>query len=399
MEPLDARDHHGRGRRRRAGRDDGGRVDVRARARCRARRCAVELAPAEEGLRRGRGAARWSRRRPIGSRRRARSWPRAAAGATGSTSSPAAQRRLKAAIVADALRRQAQLEVAVDEGPDLPADGLPHDAARRGRRRPVRVPAPAAATTSSTSTRASSPTRSSTSWSTDGRFPERRGGAPRRGPHRRAPRRRERRPDDGRRCPTACGSCRPPSCRRARGPGSTRRWPDGGGGSRPARSSRPAPTAPRRSSTRSRRRCDGALPAGGHLVDLYGGVGLFAGALGRRTARSRSSSSRASSVADARVNLPTRTRGSSGPTSTTGARPGPTSWWPTRPGRASAHGASAKVAATHAGRLVLVSCDPGALGRDTRLLGRGRLRAPVGQLVDLFPHTSHVEVVSRFDRR
>ena len=36
---------------------------------------------------------------------------------------PTAQRRLKADIVADALRRQARLEVAVGEGPPLPATG------------------------------------------------------------------------------------------------------------------------------------------------------------------------------------------------------------------------------------------------------------------------------------
>ena len=58
-----------------------------------------------------------------------------------------------------------------------------------------------------------------------------------------------------------------------------------------------------------------------------------------------------------------------------------------------------KVAATHADRLVLVSCDPGALGRDARLLAEAGYELRSSQLVDLFPHTSHVEVVSRFDRR
>jgi tRNA/tmRNA/rRNA uracil-C5-methylase (TrmA/RlmC/RlmD family) len=48
---------------------------------------------------------------------------------------------------------------------------------------------------------------------------------------------------------------------------------------------------------------------------------------------------------------------------------------------------------------VLVSCDPAALGRDTRLLVEAGYDLVSCQLVDLFPHTSHVEVVSRFDRR
>jgi len=59
----------------------------------------------------------------------------------------------------------------------------------------------------------------------------------------------------------------------------------------------------------------------------------------------------------------------------------------------------AKVAATHAARLVLVSCDPGALGRDARLLAEAGYDLRGCALVDLFPQTSHVEVVSRFDRR
>ena len=54
--------------------------------------------------------------------------------------------------------------------------------------------------------------------------------------------------------------------------------------------------------------------------------------------------------------------------------------------------------ATGAERFVLVSCDPAAAGRDTRLL-RERGYMPVeAVVVDLFPHTHHTEVVTRFDR-
>jgi 23S rRNA (uracil1939-C5)-methyltransferase len=58
----------------------------------------------------------------------------------------------------------------------------------------------------------------------------------------------------------------------------------------------------------------------------------------------------------------------------------------------------AAVSATHAPRLALVSCDPAALGRDARLLGEAGSRLVDVTLIDLFPHTSHVEAVSRFDR-
>jgi 23S rRNA (uracil1939-C5)-methyltransferase len=58
----------------------------------------------------------------------------------------------------------------------------------------------------------------------------------------------------------------------------------------------------------------------------------------------------------------------------------------------------AAVAATHADRVALVSCDPAALGRDAKLLAGAGYRLVTATLVDLFPHTSHVEVVSRFER-
>lgn len=56
------------------------------------------------------------------------------------------------------------------------------------------------------------------------------------------------------------------------------------------------------------------------------------------------------------------------------------------------------LAGTGADRLVLVSCDPAALGRDAGLLREAGYRFVSARLVDLFPDTHHVEVVSRFDR-
>ena len=141
-------------------------------------------------------------------------------------------------------------------------------------------------------------------------------------------------------------------------------------------------------------------PPAGHLVDLYGGVGLFARHARAPTGPVTLVEQSASSAADARVNL---------------------------------DGLDARVVradvdhwgAAHAD---VVVADPprtglGAQGgrqgrrhprrpggpRELRP-GRARARRPAPrprrattssscQLVDLFPHTSHVEVVSRFDRR
>jgi 23S rRNA (uracil1939-C5)-methyltransferase len=45
-----------------------------------------------------------------------------------------------------------------------------------------------------------------------------------------------------------------------------------------------------------------------------------------------------------------------------------------------------------------VSCDPASLARDTLLLSAAGYRLASVCLVDAFPHTAHVETVSRFDR-
>ncbi len=46
--------------------------------------------------------------------------------------------------------------------------------------------------------------------------------------------------------------------------------------------------------------------------------------------------------------------------------------------------------------LVLVSCDPASLGRDTKLLAKSGYTHERSEVLDTFPHTTHIEVVSRF---
>ena len=203
-----------------------------------------------------------------------------------------------------------------------------------------------------------------------------------------------------RRCPTACGSCRPPSCRPARRAWfheelAGRRWrisarsffqarPDGAEAlvDAVAEAMRRCPArrrAPRRPLRRRRpvRRHARAATAPVTLVEQS-----------------------ASSVADARVNLAGQRRARScGPTSTTGGRRGPTSSSPTRLAPVSGPAASPRSPPpTPAGW-----CSSAAIPAPSAATPAARARPATtssrSQLVDLFPHTSHVEVVSRFDRR
>ena len=59
---------------------------------------------------------------------------------------------------------------------------------------------------------------------------------------------------------------------------------------------------------------------------------------------------------------------------------------------------AAVVAATNASRVVLVSCDPVAMARDTALLGTHGYRHEGSLVLDLFPQTHHAEVVTTFTR-
>ena len=143
-----------------------------------------------------------------------------------------------------------------------------------------------------------------------------------------------------------------------------------------------------------------ALTPGATVVDLYSGVGLFAGALYDRTGgRVVAVESNRSAVADARINL----------ADLDGARivrSDVRKWHPSHTDVVVADPSRQglgpevvpRIAATGASALALVSCDPGALGRDAGLLAGDGWRLGSVNLVDIFPHTSHVEVVTGWIR-
>jgi 23S rRNA (uracil1939-C5)-methyltransferase len=138
-------------------------------------------------------------------------------------------------------------------------------------------------------------------------------------------------------------------------------------------------------------------PGNGLAIDLYAGVGLFAATALARWPEVLAVEHNASSVGDCRHNVP-------------GARVvrADVDAWvpeaasvvvadPSRDGLGAV--AADHVSATGASRVVLVSCDPAAFGRDAALLTARGYDLRGLTMVDLFPQTSHVEVVSRFDRR
>ncbi len=138
-----------------------------------------------------------------------------------------------------------------------------------------------------------------------------------------------------------------------------------------------------------------------HLVDLYAGVGLFSATLSRGnlaavqvTAVERAKSS----VGDARHNLRAGTK----------VLPIDVERWQATPADVivadpAREGVGAKVvgqiAASGARLVALVSCDAGSLGRDAAALVAAGYALTTVTLVDMFPDTHHVEVVSIFDRR
>lgn len=140
------------------------------------------------------------------------------------------------------------------------------------------------------------------------------------------------------------------------------------------------------------------------VVDLYGGVGLFAATAAPRSARVVLVESNRSAIADARVNLADRERvdvvradvGRWDPDRSGVRRPEVVIADPPRAGLG--RRGSEVVAATGTSTVVLVSCDPVAAARDAALLADLGYRHGGAEVLDLFPWTHHVETVTRYER-
>ena len=147
------------------------------------------------------------------------------------------------------------------------------------------------------------------------------------------------------------------------------------------------------------RAADGALDgADGPVIDAYGGIGLFAATVVPVGVHTLVVESSESACEDARVNLRGQTA------KVVHARF--EHWAPQQAGLVIADPARsglgkpgvAVIAQTDAPRVVLVSCDAVAAARDSRLLVDAGYSLTNVEVLDVFPHTHHVEVVSTFER-
>ena len=134
------------------------------------------------------------------------------------------------------------------------------------------------------------------------------------------------------------------------------------------------------------------------IVDLYSGVGLFAGTIARSGRTVIAVEGNPAAVRDAKHNLAADNvkveRADIGRWD-----PVPADVVIADPSRAGL-GADVigHISDTDASRVVLVACDAAALGRDVQLLAAEGFSLTRATPVDLFPHTSHVEVVAVLDR-
>lgn len=146
--------------------------------------------------------------------------------------------------------------------------------------------------------------------------------------------------------------------------------------------------------------------SGATLVDAYGGVGLFSCTLGPDAAAVVHVEANPVSCADARLNLAAHLASGSwrvveGPVED--GLPAPDDHAPTvvvaDPARAGLGARAVDVlTALRPEVLALVSCDAASLARDTVLLAECGYWHAGSVVLDHFPHTHHVEVVTRFER-
>jgi 23S rRNA (uracil1939-C5)-methyltransferase len=133
-------------------------------------------------------------------------------------------------------------------------------------------------------------------------------------------------------------------------------------------------------------------------VDLYSGVGLYAGVLAARGWSVTAVEGSRSAVADAEVNL-RESDATVVHADVTGWRPVPADLVVADPSRLGLGRRGVDVVAgTGARRVILISCDAASLGRDAALLHEAGYVLRAVTHVDLFPHTFRVEAVTVYDR-
>ena len=143
---------------------------------------------------------------------------------------------------------------------------------------------------------------------------------------------------------------------------------------------------------------DSAQWNAGPVVDAYSGVGLFAATVFPSDRHVIAIESNPAACSDARLNLAGR--------DVEIVQQPVEEWAPVAaavvvadPARDGLRASGVEVlVATQASVIVLISCDPASLGRDARLLRDKGYVLEYSEVLDVFPHTHHVEVVSRFVR-
>ena len=166
-------------------------------------------------------------------------------------------------------------------------------------------------------------------------------------------------------------------------------------------------------STRARRRCWSRRCStccdrspGESALDLYAGVGLFAGALPRLGGVRLAGRGRRGRPAGGHARAPQPRRCGRGrrPARWTGCSRRPTTsrstWWcSTRRARAPGARSSSRSPTAGRGRSAYVACDPAALARDVAIFAEHGYRLAALRAFDLFPMTHHVECVALLARR
>jgi 23S rRNA (uracil1939-C5)-methyltransferase len=144
------------------------------------------------------------------------------------------------------------------------------------------------------------------------------------------------------------------------------------------------------------RRPDGDMPR--NVIDLYSGVGVFAGTLAAAGTMAIAVEGDRWAVGDARVNLrDLEARVEEHDVHTW--EPEPAEVVVADPSRNGLGSRGVAVAVGSApNRIVAVHCDPAALGRDAALLAAEGYALQDCTPVDMFPHTTHIETVSLFVR-